>query len=342
MTRTGWSTTKQTEFVNAYAHRKNPTEDMAESIAYFVINPDKLRSRSPGKYEFVRDRIMQGGFYISKIREDLTFEVYNLYPDYVYPGKIRRVDIEVTGAPEDDKNVRIEIELHAWDGELEGATKAYTRIFSEIGTFTDLSLYPVGVPHGAPGTVLSGSFTLSKYAKAGYWSPDQIRLSDAHSNERFGGINDFGWRLYVNNPLEDITPPQYVRNSLALSQSTAIVEDREVQVIEATWEVVEDSGIVDCAGFLVVEIPGTSTRRYRRDGYSYRMGGLHISVRPSRKVSAGLGASCRITCPRGCIPWCPSTCMTWPGTGLDLSSDIRAMIRNQNSLSMKPVLRSKW
>ena len=267
----GWSTTKQTEFVSAYAHGNNPNEDMAESIAYFVINPDKLRSRSPGKYEFVRDRIMQGSFYISEIREDLTFEVYNLYPDYVYPGKIRRVDIEVTGAPEDDKNVRIEIELHAWDGELEGATKAYTRIFSEIGTFTDLSLYPVGVPHGAPGTVLSGSFTLNKYVKTGYWSPDQIRLSDAHSNERFGGINDFGWRLYVNNPLEDVTPPQYVRNSLALSKSTAIREDREVQVIEATWKVVEeDSGIDDCAGALIVEIPGAST--YSRHGYNYGMG----------------------------------------------------------------------
>ena len=183
----GWSTTKQTEFVSAYAHRKNPNEDMAESIAYFVINPDKLRSRSPGKYEFVRDRIMQGSFYISRIREDLTFEVYNLYPDYVYPGKIRRVDIEVTGAPEEDKEVRIEIELHALDGELEGATRAYTRIFSEIGTRTDLYLHPVGVPRGQTGTVLSGSFTLSKYAKAGYWSPDQIHLSDAHSNKRFGG-----------------------------------------------------------------------------------------------------------------------------------------------------------
>ena len=268
----GWSTTKQTEFVSAYAHGKNPNEDMAESIAYFVINPDKLRSRSPGKYEFVRDRIMQGSFYISMIREDLTFEVYNLYPDYVYPGKIRRVDIEVTGAPEEDKNVRIEIELHALDGELEGAVHAFTRIFSEIGTFTDLYLYPVGVPRGTPGTVLSGSFTLSKYAKAGYWSPDQISLSDAHSNERFAGISDFGWRLHANTPLEDVTPPQYVRNSLALSKSTAIREDREVQVIEATWKVVEeDSGISDCAGYLIVEIPGVSTIRYRH-GYSYRMG----------------------------------------------------------------------
>ena len=260
----GWSTTNQTEFVSAYAHGKNPNEDMAESIAYFIVNPDKLRSRSIAKYEFVRDRIMQGNIYISRIREDLTFEVYNLYPDYVYPGKIRRVDIEVTGGPEEDKNVRIEIELHALDGELEGAVHAFTRIFSEIGTFKDLYLYPVGVERGSPGTVLSGSFKLSKYAKAGYWSPDQISLADAHSNERFEGSQDFGWRLYVNNPQEDVTPPQYVRNSVALSKSTATFEDREVQIIEATWKVVEEgSGIEDCAGNLTVENPDT---------YSYRMG----------------------------------------------------------------------
>ena len=260
----GWSTTKQTEFVSAYAHAKNPDEDMAESIAYFVVNPDKLRSRSPGKYEFVRDRIMQGNIYISKIREDLTFEVYNLYPDYVYPGKIRRVDIEVTGAPEEEKSVRVEIELHALDGELEGATRAYTRIFSEIGTFTDLYLYPVGVPSGTPSTVLSGGFTLSEFAKAGYWSPDQISLSDAHSNKRFGGAGDFGWRLHVNNPLEDVTPPEYVGSSVSLKKLIAEVEGREVQVIEASWEVVEeDSGIVDCAGYFVVDVPRT---------YSYRAG----------------------------------------------------------------------
>ena len=112
--------------------------------------------------------------------------------------------------------------------------------------------------------MLEGRFTLSKYAKAGYWSTDQIRLSDAHSNKRFESSQDFGWRLYVNNPQEDVTPPQYVRNSVALSKSTATFEDREVQIIEATWKVVEEgSGIEDCAGNLTVENP---------DIYSYRMG----------------------------------------------------------------------
>ena len=238
----GWSTTKQTEFVSAYAHKKNPNEDMAESIAYFIVNPDKLRSRSIAKYEFVRDRIMQGNFYISKIREDLTFEVYNLYPDYVFPGKIRRVDIEVTGAPEEEKQVRVEIALHALDEVLEGARHAYVRILSEVGTYKDLYLYPVGVPRGTPGTVLSGSFTLTKYAKAGYWRPEQIKITDEHGNQRLEGVNDYGWSLYVNNPLEDITPPHYVANSASLTKSSEIREGQEVQLIEATWGVNENSG----------------------------------------------------------------------------------------------------
>ena len=52
----GWCTTKQSEFVSAYAHSKNPNEDMAESLSYFVVNPDALRSRSIAKYEFIRDK----------------------------------------------------------------------------------------------------------------------------------------------------------------------------------------------------------------------------------------------------------------------------------------------
>ena len=99
----GWSTTKQLEFVSAYAHGINPNEDMAESISYYIVTPDRFRSRSPEKYEFIQSRIMHGTRYISKIREDLTFEVYNLYPDYVYPGKIVRLNVEVMGELEEDK-----------------------------------------------------------------------------------------------------------------------------------------------------------------------------------------------------------------------------------------------
>ena len=33
----GWSTTKQVEFVSAYAHGINPNEDMAESISFYIV-----------------------------------------------------------------------------------------------------------------------------------------------------------------------------------------------------------------------------------------------------------------------------------------------------------------
>ena len=242
----GWFTTRQTEFVSAYAHGVNPNEDMAESVAFFVINPDKLKSRAIGKYEFVRDRIMQGNFYISQIREDLTFEVYNLYPDYVFPGKIRRVSIRVTGAAEEDKTVHIEVELHALDKVLEGATEVYMRIFSEIGTYVELRMHPVGVPAGRPGTVLAGSFTLSKFAKAGYWFPAQVQIVDAVGNERFERGDDFGWSLFVSNPLEDVIPPRYVRNTASLSKFAEAREGREIQVIRASWQVEENRGMSEC------------------------------------------------------------------------------------------------
>ncbi len=54
----GWSTTKErSTFVSDYASEKNPNEDMAESIAHYLISPVRLRSCCPEKYEFIH-RIM--------------------------------------------------------------------------------------------------------------------------------------------------------------------------------------------------------------------------------------------------------------------------------------------
>ena len=270
-TASGWATTKQTEFVSAYAHQENPNEDMAESIAYFIVNPRKLRSRAIGKYEFIRDRIMQGNVYISKIREDLTFEVYNLFPDYVFPGKIRRVDIVVEGAGEEDKRVDIEIELHAVDHVLEGARSAQIALRSEAGTYRFVTLWPHGVPWGTPGTVLAGSLEINRFAKAGYWRPFWVWIEDEHGNRRLAGANDFGWTLFVNNPLEDSTPPQYVSNSASLTKSTATLEGKEVQIIHATWGVDENSGFMDdrlgCLAALNDELPSTYSFRGSSRGY---------------------------------------------------------------------------
>ena len=243
----GWSTTKQVEFVSAYAHGINPNEDMAESISYYIVNPDKLRSRSPAKYEFIQNRVMHGTRYISKIRKDLTFEVYNLYPDYVYPGRIIRVDIQVEGEPEDDKLITVEIEIHA-ESELDAAQTAYIRVFSEKGTYFDLAwMQPVDANgmNVTAGHILRGQAKLSKYAADGYWRPDQIRIWDDQRNERLASpIIDFGWKLYVDNPLADDQPPEYVKNSMRLSLSDTTTEaGRPYQIVTARWKLVEKNGI---------------------------------------------------------------------------------------------------
>ena len=241
----GWSTTKQTEFVSAYAHGINPNEDMAESISFYIVNPDKLRSRAPSKYEFIQERIMHGTRYISQIREDLTFEVYNLYPDYVYPGRIIRINIQVEGEPEEDKLVKIEIELHK-ESELDAATKSYIRIFSPKESYTELYLYPVNTQGNRinTGHILRGQIKVSRYAPDGYWQPDQIKLTDPNGNARLNARTDFNWKMYINNPLADDEPPQYVPNSIQLSLSQLQkTHEGEYQILTVRWQIIEKSGM---------------------------------------------------------------------------------------------------
>ncbi len=241
----GWFTTKQTEFVSAYAHGANPNEDMAESISFYIVRPDKLRSRAPEKYEFIQNRIMHGTRYISKIREDLTFEVYNLYPDYIYPGRIVRLDIQVEGEPEEDKKITAEIEIHS-ESDLDTAHSAYARVFSDKGTYFEMGFYPVdenGNRITAGHILRSYPVTLSKFAANGYWTPSQISLRDANINERHNGLADFGWKLYIDNPLADCNPPEYIPNSMKLSLSQADEDGRPYQIITARWNFIEDTAV---------------------------------------------------------------------------------------------------
>lgn len=241
----GWTTSNTTEFVSAYAHLKNPNEDMAESIAAYVVNPDILRSRSLRKFEFIRDRIMQGTRYISIIRKDLTFQVYNLFPDYNYPGKIKKVDVQVNGLPNEDKELVIRIELNKMDENQDGASSGFTRVSSSIGTFFDLAFNPVD---NGKGFILEGRRTITKFAKSGYWSVSQIALSDAVGNQRFENNSTFGIKIFINNPLEDVIAPKYIENTLKFKLGTgkfksfAPNEDANgdtYQTLESNFDVLE-------------------------------------------------------------------------------------------------------
>jgi len=205
----GWSTYNTTEFVSAYGHDHNPNEDMAESVSTYITNPDKLMSRSMRKYEFIRDRVMHGTRYIAQIRKDLTFTVYNLFPDYTYPGKVTGVNVDVTGSPKEDKNVTIKFKLHSENLQKDGGSLGYIRLTSSIGTIHDVYLYP---QNGSIDSILVGKTTFSKHEKNGYWNISNIRVVDPVGNSRYENTSTIGFKLYIENPLEDIIPPRWENN----------------------------------------------------------------------------------------------------------------------------------
>ncbi|RKU30908.1 hypothetical protein C6497_03580 [Candidatus Poribacteria bacterium] len=244
-----WLTTNQTEFVSDYAHGVNPNEDMAESIAYYIVTPDKLRSRSPAKYEFIQNRIMHGTRYISTIREDLTFVVYNLYPDYVYPGEVIRVDVTVEGTPKGSKSVEIEIETHT-ENELDYSTGGVVsfRVFNndqDRPGYFSIRLRPVDAQGRTSfrqnqSNILRGKkFVPSSYATGDY-TITQVLTYDANRLTRYNS-GGFGLKIHINNIYEDSYPPEYVPNSAKLSVSEAYSEKNEhFYVVTATWQVRED------------------------------------------------------------------------------------------------------
>jgi len=240
----GWSTSLTTEFVSAHAHALNPDEDLAESLAWFVIDPEKLESRSPAKYSFVRDELMSGRQYMSRFRDDLVFQVENGHPDYTHPGRVERVEVSVEGEPEEDKLATVEIEL-ARTGSQQDARSAVLRLINDAGVIEDMRLSPVGADGARldSGHVLRGSLALSRYAKGGYWFPIQMITVDDVGNERFESGADFGWRMFVENPLEDVEPPRYEPGSLSVTLETVESGERPVRTVVARWKLQESGEI---------------------------------------------------------------------------------------------------
>lgn len=243
-----WSTTKDVEFVTQYAHSKNPDEDMAESVAFYLKDPEKLRSRSIAKYEFIRDRIMHGVRYISTVPDHLSFEVLNLWPDYDYPGKIKRVNVTVDGEAEADKRIIMEIELNHIEGYEDGAHQAVVRLTSpefydekgeKYSQYVDIRFYPVDGNE----YILRGDYPISKFGKMGHWTAGDFTFTDLNGNERYAGRNDCVVDVYINNPLEDIIPPTYVDESLNYELSDIEIEGHHCQNLKVTFKAYDNTGI---------------------------------------------------------------------------------------------------
>ena len=139
--------------------------------------------------------------------------------------------------------------------------RSYIRVHSDKGTYFDIAWMQPAESRTPNGQILRGQVTLSRYAASGYWFTDQIRLWDANGNERLESQSDFGWKLYIDNPLADCEPPQYVPNSMRLSLSNATTkEGMPYQVVTASWQVIEHSGL----GYVRVYMNDAYTETYSR------------------------------------------------------------------------------
>ena len=195
-----WYRTTTANFVSDYAALLNPDEDFAETVSYYIYQPDKVRTFTPEKYNFVKN-VVNGYEYVILVDEKYTFQVFNLEPDTTFPGKIIGTDIEVYKVNGGANKAIITLYLSPKYGD--GAQEAYSRISSSANTSFDVYFFPVAGDQ----FTLRTELIIPKTAASGYWLPGQITVRDRVDNRRQEGQAQFGWLLYVNNPSEDLKPP---------------------------------------------------------------------------------------------------------------------------------------
>jgi hypothetical protein len=241
----GWQTTKTTEFVSAYAHGSNPNEDFAETLADFVKNPDIVKARSTAKYNFIRDMVMHSNSYVSIIRPDLTFTVLNLYPSYEYPGKIKRITTSVTGDADEDKTLTIEFEITPFSANADPATAIRARIFSPVSEAAPVAVWfdMYFNAANAANTIFRGTQTLSKHLRAGFWQMPNVTIINSVGLERYESSLLYGFKCYLNNPLEDIVAPQVQPNTSSITVKAGTLAGRPVQIATVKFGVTENTGL---------------------------------------------------------------------------------------------------
>ncbi|KEG01705.1 sporozoite invasion-associated protein 1, putative [Plasmodium vinckei vinckei] len=211
-----WATKDEIGFVSAYAHDKTPGEDFAESIAAFVLNSKLLNSRSNSKYEWIKKNLFNGGFYLTTGTH--KFEVINLGNDvFYYPGKVKKLHVEVLGSSAESKLVKIDINLMSIEGKTIGCAKyAYARFFSEQGTYRDVHFFAKqNGDNAAQGCShhLYTEFSVNATESRGKWVAESISFTGENNIERYTGLGSFLCYIYINNEYEDVEAPIPLLNS---------------------------------------------------------------------------------------------------------------------------------
>ncbi|KMZ82647.1 hypothetical protein PVIIG_02433 [Plasmodium vivax India VII] len=208
-----WATKNETGFVSAYAHDKTPGEDFAESIASFVLNPKLLNSRSTDKYSWIKKNLFSGGFYVTSGKH--KFEVLNLgNQTFYYPGKVKKIRVEVKGSPSESKKVQIHVDLLSSKGNKGCAKYAHARFFSEQQTFKDIFFYTADRSECSHS--LYAEFEVNATESKGKWVAESLTFTGENDIKRYTGLGSFVLYMYVNNQNEDVEQPLPLLDSVQI------------------------------------------------------------------------------------------------------------------------------
>lgn len=273
-----WITTNEEQFVSFYAHLLNPDEDFAESLATYIRLPERLRRLAPSKYAFIRDNIAHGTQYSTVEREDLVFQVFNLWPDAVNPGIIEKLTITVRGSADQDKTVHIVITLANDVGKEDGASRAYLALRHSTEPVTHDMMFQPRLESGddqETSHVLEASLQLSRHAPSGDWTTDQIVISDPVGNERYAHVSDLGWQCVINNAHEYRSAPVYVPESFSHTIERVLSKDGKripEQLVKVQWKMQDRIGLGSrsaCYAALVVPDDEVGAMNYGLNGWGH-------------------------------------------------------------------------
>ena len=189
-----WSTKEEKAFVSPYAHENNPTEDLVESIANYVVYPSYLKSIAPNKYRFIKDQFMKRIQYLNKIPSFLTFiidgsEKLNAFPE-------RAKELKVISSSSYLGEIVLGLYLQPEAGR-ERCEAAYVILKMYNKNKTPLYVRFLSNKNGS--CYLISKFTLPQHKSptdSKEWALDSIQIYNNLGEARFQSGSDFYFKLF--------------------------------------------------------------------------------------------------------------------------------------------------
>ena len=110
---------------------------------------------------------------------------------------------------------------------------------SPIAAYFDMWFYPAN----GGSTVFRGTMVLSKYVRNGYWQMPNVKIVDAVGRERYESSLLYGWKCYIDSPLEDIVPPQVQPGTSSLTLRNGTLTGHPVQIASFKFTAIENTGL---------------------------------------------------------------------------------------------------